>query len=80
MDRDGCLLIIGDDPGVPERLRAMVNRRFRKVETNGDGACAIHALAGIDHSGVPRHADASCDERSASLQRRCVESASICQH
>ena len=58
MDRDGCPLIMGDDPGVPERLRAMVNRRFRKLETDGDGACAIHALAGSDHSGVLRHADA----------------------
>ena len=58
MDRDGLPLIMGDDLGVPERMRAMANRWFGKFQTDGDSACAIHALVGSDHTGVLRHADA----------------------
>ena len=78
MDRDGLPLIMGDDPGVPERVRAMANRRFRKLQTEGDTACAIHALVGSDHSGVLRHADArgflrrALGETAAQVRGRCL--------
>ena len=61
----------------------MVNRRFSKVETDGDGACGIHALAGSDHSGVLRHADArgflrrSLGETAEDVRRKCVNASAL---
>ena len=77
MDLDGWPLIMGDDPGVPDRVRAMTNRRFKKLQTEGDSACAIHALVGSDASGVLRHADArrflrrTLGETADEVRRRC---------
>ena len=77
MDRDGWPLVMGDNPGVPDRVRAMTNRRFRKLQTEGDTACAIHALVGCDVSGVLRHPDArrflrdTLGETAEEVRRKC---------
>ena len=61
----------------------MGNRRFAKLETDGDGACAIHALAGSDHSGVLRHSDArgflrrTLGETAEEVRRKCVNASAL---
>ena len=70
MDRDGWPLIMGDDPGVPERVRAMANRRFRKLQT----VPFTRLLAAITPASCgAQMREASCDERSARPQRKCGE-------
>ena len=50
---EGHPLIMGDSPGIPGKVRAMANERFRPIRTNGDGACGIHALFGTEsHRGL----------------------------
>ena len=58
MDGEGCPLAMGDGQGVPAEVGALVNRRYRKMLTNSDGACGIHALFGSDGPGGLTHADA----------------------
>mgnify|MGYP001292936738 CR=1 FL=1 len=58
MDGDGCPLAMGDGQGVPAEVGALVNRRYRKMLTNSDGACGIHAFFGSDGPGGLTHADA----------------------
>ena len=57
LDYDGRPLIVGNGPGLPEKVEAMVNRRNREIPTHDDGACGIHALVGQGRSGRLRHPD-----------------------
>ena len=53
LERESYPLVLGDGPGVPGKVAAMVNHLFRQIRTNGDGACGIHALFGSDsHRGL----------------------------
>ena len=51
-------LIVGDGPGVPGKVGAMVNQLFRPIRTNDDGACGIHAFFGSDSYRGLHQADA----------------------
>ena len=80
MDGDGCPLAMGDGQGVPAEVGALVNRRYRKMLTNSDGACGIHALAAIARAACGMQIrEVSCDGRSARLQRKCAEIAAMLQ-
>ena len=57
LDTDGRPLIVGNGLGVPEKVQAIVNRRYREIPTQNDGACGIHALVGKNCSGRLRHPD-----------------------
>ena len=57
LDTDGRPLIVGNGPGVPEKVQAIVKRRYREIPTHDDGACGIHALVGKGRSGRLRHPD-----------------------
>ena len=57
MDRDGCPLVMGDGPGVPQRAGALANRLHRNLPTHGNSARGIHAFFGSDRPGGLRHAD-----------------------
>ena len=46
LGREGYPLVLGDGPGIPGKVAAMVNHSFRQIRTNDDGACGIHALFG----------------------------------
>ena len=53
LERESYPLVLGDGPGVPGKVAAMVNHLFRRIRTNGDGACGIHAFFGSDsHRGL----------------------------
>ena len=53
LGREGYPLVLGDGPGIPGKVAAMVNHSFRQIWTNDDGACGIHALFGtVSHRGL----------------------------
>ena len=82
MGRDGWPLIMGDDPGVPGRVRAMTNRRFKSCRLQATALVPFMRLSvpmPLASCGMQMR-EVSCDERSGRLQRRCAESVSTRQH
>ena len=53
LERETYPLVLGDGLGVPGKVAVMANHSFRRIRTNDDGACGIHALFGTaSHRGL----------------------------
>ena len=75
---DGCPLIVGDEQWVSQEVRALTNRRYRRLPTSGQGgACGINALFGTAGPDGLRHADArgflrrTLGETAEEVRRNC---------